>query len=207
MDVDAQGNLYYVNSRNTVDVYDSDGNPRTGDLLQLMDTRGLMADEQGNLYVLSCPRAPTRTDEGYWTSRDLYLSKYASSGGKPIWSRRWEGILGCGAGRVGWMQTSCICLNPRLHQGLDGKGYLFVANKFSVQVIDCQRGRLVGEFGSYGNMDCLGKGSAYPHPELPFGTIATLAVWKDRLFVVDGMNARIAKCRIIYDEARKVPRR
>jgi hypothetical protein len=203
MDVDAQGNVYYVNSRNSVDVYDSNGDSRSRDLLQLMDTRGLLVDEQGTLYVLSCPRAPTRTDEGYWTSRDLYLSRYAPSGGKPIWSRRWEGILGRGAGRVAWMQTTCVCLNPRLHQALDEKGYLFVANKFSVLVIDCKSGRRVGEFGSYGNVDCLGKGSAYPHPELPFGTIAALAVWKDQLFVVDAMNARIAKCRIIYRQAGK----
>ncbi|MBL7037466.1 MAG: hypothetical protein ISR77_02500 [Pirellulaceae bacterium] len=201
MDVDAQGNIYYVNSRNSVGVYDSNGNPRSQDLLQLIDTRGLLVDEQGSLYVLSCPAGPTRTDEGHWTSRRLYLSKYRPSGGEPIWSRRWEGILGCGAGRVAWMQTHCVCLTPRLHQALDGKGYLYVANKFSVQVIDCETGRLAGEFGSYGNMDCLGKGSAHPHPELPFGTIATLAVWKDWLFVVDAMNARIAKCRIIYEEA------
>jgi hypothetical protein len=78
-----------------------------------------------------------------------------------------------------------------------------VANKFSVQVLEGETGRLVGEFGSYGNLDCLGKGSAHPHPELPFGTIATLAVWQDRLFVVDTMNARIAKCRIIYGEVSK----
>ena len=52
----------------------------------------------------------------------------------------------------------------------------------------------------------IGKGSAYPHPELPFGTIATLAVWKDRLFVVDAMNARIAKCRIVYDPAQRMAR-
>lgn len=201
MDVDAQGNIYHVNSRNSVDIFDSDGKPRNRDLLQLIDTRGLLVDEQGNLYVLSCPRAPTKTDEGYWTSRDLYLSKFPPSGGPPIWSRRWDGVLGCGAGRVEWMKTACVCLTARLHQALDGKGYLFIAKPFSVQVLDCKSGRVVGEFGSYGNMDCLGKGSAYPHPELPFGTIATLAVWKDRLFVVDAVNARIAKCRIIYQEA------
>jgi hypothetical protein len=101
------------------------------------------------------------------------------------------------------MQTHCICLTPRLHQALDGKGYLYVANKFSVQIIDCETGRLVGEFGSYGNMDCLGKGSPHPRPELPFGTISTLAIWKDRLVVVYAMNARIAKCRIVYDPTRK----
>ena len=206
LDVDAQGNIYYVDSRNTVNVYDSDGNPHKRDLLELIDTRGLLVDEQGNLYILSCPRGPTRTPQGDWTSRDLYLSKYRPTGGEPIWSRRWEGILGCGAGRVAWMQTHCVCLTPRLHQALDGKGYLYVANKFSVQIIDCETGRLVGEFGSYGNMDCAGKGSVHPHPELPFGTIATLAVWKDRLFVVDAMNARIAKCRIAYDPAKRKAR-
>jgi len=198
LDVDAQGNIYHVNSRNSVDRFDSEGNPHGKDLLQLIDTRGLLVDDQGDLYVLSCPRGPGKTEEGHWTPRALFLSKYHATGGKPIWSRRWEGILGCGAGRVAWMQTTCVCLTPRLHQALDGKGYFYVANQFSVQVIECETGRLVGEFGSYGNMDCLGKGSAHPHPELPFGVISALAVWKDRLFVLDGMNARIAKCRIVY---------
>jgi len=96
-----------------------------------------------------------------------------------------------------------MCRTSRIHQALDGKGYLYLAGKFSVQVIDCETGRLVGEFGSYGNADCLGKGSAHPHPELPFGTISALAVWKDRLFVVDVLNRRITKCRIIYDPAKR----
>ncbi len=203
MDVDADGNIYYVNSRNAVNVYDSDGYPRKQGLLQLIDTRGLIVDRQGNLYVLSCPRGPTETEEGHWTPRHLKLSKFRPSGGRPIWTRPWEGILGCGAGRVAWMQTHCVCLTPRVHQALDGKGYLYVANKFSVQVIECETGRLVGEFGSYGNMDCLGKGSPFPHPELPFGTISALAVWQDRLFVVDAVNSRIAKCRILYGQAEK----
>jgi hypothetical protein len=206
MDVDADGNIYHVNSRDTVDVFDADGNPRHRDLLRLMDTRGLLVDDQGSLYVLACPRGPAVTEEGHWTPRELYLSKFPPSGGEPIWSRRWEGALGVGAGRVGWMQTTCACLTPRLHQALDGNGYLFVTNKFSVLVIDCETGQAVGEFGSYGNMDCLGKGSDHPHPELPFGLVATLAVWQDRLFVLDAFNARIAKCRIVYDPDRRSPR-
>jgi hypothetical protein len=68
-------------------------------------------------------------------------------------------------------------------------------------VIDCVAGKLVGEFGSYGNMDCQGKGSRFPHPELPLGMISALSVWKDRLFVVDVLNRRIVKCRIIYGQA------
>ncbi len=208
MDVDAEGNIYYVNSRFAVDVYDSDGNPRKQGLLQLTDTRGLVVDQQGNLYVLASFRGPEQTKEGHWTSHPLYLSKFPPSGGQPIWSRPWEGIMGCGAGRSPrqWLATTCVCLTARVHQALDGNGYLYVASKFSVQVIDCETGRLVGEFGSYGNMDCLGKGGAYPHPELPFGTISALAVWKDWLFVVDAMNARIAKCRIVYDPPKRKSR-
>ena len=74
------------------------------------------------------------------------------------------------------------------------------AAKYSVQVIDCQTGKSVGEFGSYGNMGCQGKGSKFPHPELPFGTISALSVWQDRLFVADVLNRRIVKCRIVYGQ-------
>lgn len=56
-------------------------------------------------------------------------------------------------------------------------------------------------------MDCQGIGSEFPHPELPFGTISGLSVWKDRLFVVDELNRRIVKCRIIYGKpVKKAPR-
>jgi hypothetical protein len=64
----------------------------------------------------------------------------------------------------------------------------------------------VGEFGSYGNIDCQGKGSRYPHPELPFGMISALSVWKDRLFAVDVLNRRVVKCRIVYDPAKRKAR-
>jgi len=52
-------------------------------------------------------------------------------------------------------------------------------------------------------MDCKGKGSKYPHPELPFGSISSLAVWKDKLFVMDVLNRRLVKCNIVYDPALK----
>ena len=100
----------------------------------------------------------------------------------------------------------CHCIASKQHQTLDESGYLYAAGKYSIQVIDCGTGKLVGEFGSYGNMDCQGKGSQYPHPELPFGTISALSVWKDRLFAVDVVNRRIAKCRIIYDPAKRKAR-
>jgi hypothetical protein len=127
------------------------------------------------------------------------LSKFAASGGEPLWSRRWDGYLG----QAQVIFAPCHCITSRQHQTLDGKGYLYAAGRHSVQVIHCETGRLVGEFGSYGNMDCRGKGSAFPHPELPFGLISGLSVWRDRLFVVDVLNRRIVKCRMLYDDAKQ----
>ncbi len=203
MDVDRHGNIYYVakvdvdpKSRpvsayaalhRQINVYDADGKLQKRGLLGLDCVRGIQVDDEENLYVLYRPAE--RPWEHY-----LALSKFAPSGGEPLWSRRWEGHLG----NSEVISPPCHCVASRHHQTLDGKGYLYAAGKYSVQVISCETGKLVGEFGSYGNMDCQGTGSKFPHPELPFGTISALSVWKDRLFVVDVLNRRIVKCRIIY---------
>jgi hypothetical protein len=208
MDVDRQGNIYYVAKldvdprlrpvsaydalRRQVNVYDADGKLQKRGLLRLDCVRGIQVDDAGNLYALHRPAH--RPWEDY-----LALSKFPQSGGDPLWSRLWDGYFG-------WAQVAnppCHCTAFRLHQTLDRKGYLYAAGKYSVQVIDCRTGKLVGEFGSYGNMDCRGKGSKFSHPELPFGTIAALSVWQDRLFAVDVLNRRIVKCRIVYGQAQK----
>lgn len=206
MDVDRHGNIYYVAKvdveperrpvaaeealRRQVNVYNADGELVTRGLLRLDAVRGLQVDEAGNLYVLHRP--VTRPWEDY-----LALEKFPAAGGEPLWSRPWHSYYG-------WAQVAnppCHCTAFRLHQVLDGRGYLYAAGKFSVQVIDTETGALAGEFGSYGNWDCQGKGSTFPHPELPFGTIAALSVWQDRLFAVDVVNRRIVKCRIRYADA------
>ena len=211
MDVDPRGKIYYVAKVNVdarsrpvsayvamnrqINVYDADGNLEHNGVLVLSCVRGIQVDDAGNLYVIYRPT------ERPWDDY-LALSKFSPSGGEPRWSRRWEGC-------VSWAQVPnppCHCTTLRQHQTLDGRGYLYAAGKHSVQVIHCETGKLVGEFGSYGNMDCQGKGSRYPHPELPFGTISALSVWRDRLFVVDGLNRRIVKCRIIYDETKREAR-
>ena len=165
---------------------------KTRGLLRLDAVRGIQVDDEGNLYVLHRPA------ERPW---DFYLalSKFPPQGGEPLWSRRWDGYIG----QAQVIFAPCHCITSRQHQTLDGKGYLYAAGKHSVQVIDCATGKLVGEFGSYGNMDCQGRGSQFPHPELPVGIISALSVWQDRLFFVDVLNRRIAKCRIIYEEAEK----
>ena len=205
MDVDRHGNIYYVakvdvdpKSRpvspyvalhRQVNVYDADGNLKKRGLLKLDCVRGLQVDDEGNLYVMHRPGK--RPWEEY-----LALSKYPPSGGEPLWTRPWDGYIG----QAEVLFAPCHCITSKQHQTLDGKGYLYAATRYSVQVISCKTGKLVGEFGSYGNMDCQGKGSKYPHPELPFGTISALSVWKDQLFVVDVLNRRIVKCRIVYGE-------
>ena len=205
MDVDRHGNIYYVakvdvdpKSRpvspyvalhRQVNVYDADGNLKKSALLKLDCVRGLQVDDEGNLYVMHRPAK--RPWDKY-----LALSKYSQSGGEPLWTRPWDGYIG----QAEVLFAPCHCITSKQHQTLDGRGYLYAATRYSVQVISCETGKLVGEFGSYGNMDCQGKGSEFPHPELPFGTISALSVWKNRLFVVDVLNRRIAKCRIVYGQ-------
>jgi DNA-binding beta-propeller fold protein YncE len=205
VEVDRHGRIFYVAKvdvdpkarpispydavRRQVNVYDADGNLQTRGLLRLDAVRGLQVDDAGNFYVLHRP------SKRPWDTY-LVLSKFAPSGGEPLWSRPWTGYIG--QAQVGF--APCHCITIRQHQTLDGKGYLYAPGKHSVQVIDCATGKLVGEFGCYGNLDCRGKGSKYPQPELPFGTISALSVWKDRIFIVDVLNRRIVKCRIIYGQ-------
>lgn len=182
----------YKAAAQQVNVYDADGKLQTPGLLRLNAVRGLQVDDEGNLYVLHLGEPAERA----WDNQ-LTLSKFPPSGGDPLWSRRWEGYVG----QAQVLFAPCHCITSRQHQTLDGKGYLYAAGKHSVQVIACATGQLVGEFGSYGNLDCQGPGSPSPHPELPFGLISALSVWQDRLFVVDVLNRRIVKCRIVYPAA------
>ena len=197
MDVDRNGNIYIVNAKSELDVYDADGNLYKKGLLKLNGAvRGIQVDGEGNVYTLSRQPADLVSDTilEVYKAPLLVLCKYGPEGGKPLWASPWTGITG----RDQVLVWGCGCLRPRLHQAMDDKGYLFVAAWHSVRVIEAKTGKVVGEFGSYGNMDCRGKGSAYPHPELPFGTISAIAVWKDKLFAMDQLNRRIVKCRIVY---------
>lgn len=226
MDIDSEGNIYYANKQDRyvesgmmlpryglhrqLDVYDSSGKLKQKALLDLTSVKGIQVDEQGNLYIVHIPsdgtppekridRAVAKAPNRY-PMRSFALSKFAPTGGEPIWSQPWDGDHG-----MGFIPPNphCICSTHRVNQALDDKGYIYMATKQSVQVIDTETGKVVGEFGSYGNADCKGKGSAYPHPELPFGSISGLALWKDKLFVMDVLNRRLAKLNITYDPVLK----
>ncbi len=226
MDVDREGNIYYMNKQDRyrelglmlpsyalhrqLDVYDSTGKLKHKALIDLTSVKGIQVDKEGYLYIVHIPanglapekrvnrvdaKAPKRSP-----MRSYALSKYAPTGGEPLWSQPWDGDHG-----MGFIPPNphCICSTHRVNQALDDKGYIYMATKHTVQVIDTRTGKLVGEFGSYGNTDCKGKGSAYPHPELPLGSISSLAVWKDKLFIMDVLNRRLVKCNISYDPALK----
>jgi hypothetical protein len=203
MDVDRAGNIYYVAKSDVepqtrpvsaynsvsrqINVYSPDGTLKTRGLLRLDAVRSVQVDESGDLYVL---HRPANRPWDFF----LAISKFPAGGGEPIWSRRWHGYIG----QSQVIFAPCHCILSRQHQTLDDKGYLFAAGVHSVQIIDAATGRQVGEFGSYGNFDCQGPGSLNAHPELPLGIISAMAVWKDRLFIVDVLNRRIVKCRIHY---------
>jgi len=226
MDVDREGNIYYMNKQDRyrelglmlpnyalhrqLDVYDSTGKLKHKALIDLTSVKGIQVDKEGYLYIVHIPadgiapekrvnrvdaKAPKRSP-----MRSFALSKFASTGGEPVWSQPWDGDHG-----MGFIPPNphCICSTHRVNQALDDKGYIYMATKHTVQVVDTMTGKLVGEFGSYGNADCKGKGSAYPHPELPLGSISSLAVWKDKLFIMDVLNRRLVKCNISYDPALK----
>ena len=226
MDVDSEGNIYYAKKQDRyvesgmmlpcyalhrqLDVYDSTGKLKQKALLDLTSVKGIQVDKEGYLYIVHIPadgnppekridRAKARAPKRY-PMRAFALSKFAPTGGEPIWSQPWDGNSG-----VGMVPPNphCICSTHRVNQALDDKGYIYMATKHSIQVVDTKTGKVVGEFGTYGNVDCKGKDSAYPNPELPFGTISSLAVWKDKLFVLDVLNRRLVKLNISYDPALK----
>ncbi|MHC4406982.1 MAG: NHL repeat-containing protein [Planctomycetota bacterium] len=180
MDIDRHGNIYYVakvdvdpKSRpvspyvalhRQVNVYDADGKMKKRGLLVLDCVRGLQVDDEGNLYVVHRPA------ERPWRVY-LAMSKFPPPGGEALWSRRWDGYIG--QAEVDF--EPCHCSTSRQHQTLDNKGYLYAAGKYSVQVISCETGELVGEFGSYGNIssskfpDSLSSGiCAVAGPPVPY---------------------------------------
>jgi hypothetical protein len=225
MDVDSEGNIYYANKQDRyvesgmmlpcyglhrqLDVYDSTGKLKQKALLDLTSVRGIQVDKQGYLYIVHIPsdgsppekridRAKAKAPKRY-PMRSFAMTKFSPTG-EEIWSQPWDGDHG-----MGFIPPNphCICSTHRVNQALDGKGYIYMATKYSVQAIDTRTGKVVGEFGTYGNADCKGKGSKYPRPELPFGSISSLAVWKDKLFVMDVLNRRLVKLNIAYDPALK----
>jgi hypothetical protein len=91
----------------------------------------------------------------------------------------------------------CLCDSPRID--VDGFGRCFFPDvgRFRVGVIDAN-GNEVGWFGSYGNQDSAGPGSAVPTPEIPFCWLQTVAASDEAVYVGDRVNRRVVRVKISY---------
>jgi len=88
----------------------------------------------------------------------------------------------------------CYCETPRFD--IDPFDRLFVPDPltFSVLVLDTA-GNRIARFGSFGNMDCRGKGSPVPEPEITFGWPTQVDCALGRAYIADLLNRRIVSVR------------
>ena len=88
----------------------------------------------------------------------------------------------------------CYCETSRFD--IDRFDRLFVPDPltFSILVLDTA-GNRIARFGSFGNMDCRGKGSPVPEPEFTFGWATQVDCALGRVYVADLLNRRIVSVR------------
>lgn len=62
-------------------------------------------------------------------------------------------------------------------------------------------GNLLKWIGEYGNMDCQGRKSKFPKPEIALAAATmTCDIVDDKLYIVDASNRRILRVRFDYAE-------
>ena len=139
MDVDREGNIYYMNKldrykelglmlpnyalHRQLDVYDSTGKLKQKALLELTSVKGIQIDKEGYLYIVHIPangrplearvdRAKAKAPKRF-PMRSFALSKFAPTGGEPLWSQPWDGDHG-----MGFIPPNphCICSTHRVNQ-------------------------------------------------------------------------------------------
>jgi hypothetical protein len=105
-----------------LDVYDSTGKLKQKALLDLTSVKGIQVDEQGYLYIVHIPTDgsafPKREDYAdakqpkRWPMRAYAVSKFAPTGGEPLWSQPWDGDHG-----MGFIPPNphCICSTHRVN--------------------------------------------------------------------------------------------
>lgn len=98
----------------------------------------------------------------------------------------------------------CVCLVGRFD--VDGFGRVFMPDVtcFRVRVVDANANAILS-FGSYGNMDSQGPGSAVPVPEIPFAWPQYVAVSDRAVYISDVVNRRIVRVRLDYRISRSIP--
>jgi hypothetical protein len=91
-----------------------------------------------------------------------------------------------------WQVLSCGCYTSRF--GLDYYGRVFMPDngRFGVQVLD-SAGHPILFFGSYGNADSAGAGSALEKPDIPLAWPVAVSPGKSGVYVSDFINRRILR--------------
>ncbi len=117
---------------------------------------------------------------------DVKGAKWIHGGASPVPSWRTAGT-----------PDICLCESPRFDVDGYGRSFFPDAGRFRVGVLDTG-GNELAFFGSYGNPDSGGPGSAIPAPEIPFWWIYTVAVADDVVYCGDRLSRRIAVVKLEY---------
>jgi len=99
-----------------------------------------------------------------------------------------------------WRQKypdTCLCESPRFDVDDFGRSFFPDACRFRVGVIDTA-GNEVCWFGSYGNQDSAGPGSAIPVPAIALCWPHAVAVGDEAVYVGDRLNRRVVRVKLTY---------
>lgn len=115
-------------------------------------------------------------------------------------------------GTLGWDAEAepthhCACQSSRFDVDDFGRVFYPDAARFRVGVLDTG-GNEIGAFGSYGNADSAGAGSAAPLPEIPFAWPQAVAVDNQGMvFIGDRLNRRVVMVKLAFsaEQSCKIP--
>jgi len=91
----------------------------------------------------------------------------------------------------------CLCVPMRFDVDEFGRVFYPDAARFRAGVLD-GNGNVITHFGSYGNQDSAGPGSAVAQPEIAFAWPQVVAADSRAVYVADQLNRRIVRVKLAY---------
>jgi hypothetical protein len=92
---------------------------------------------------------------------------------------------------------TCFCESPRFDVDRYGRVFYPDAARFRVGMLDTA-GNALGAFGSYGNPDSAGPGSAIPEPRIPMFWPYVIEAGEDVIYVGDRLNRRVVVVKLAH---------